>query len=140
MSIVGKQTVTGGNGLSIYRYIHPDIQATIALFFTVLLTLFAACNLKRMHRLKTFCLFALTLGMLASAFVALAYHYDWPCKDRLLLVSFTFYGLSMVLGSWHDYKFGSRERRVVLTQELLIAAFIIVFLSGLYLFLKWRRA
>lgn len=93
-----------------------------------------------MHKLKLFALAALTLGMLASAFVALAYHYDWLCKDRLLVLSFIFYGLSLVLGSWHDYKYGSMERRAVLTQELLVTAFIIVFLVGLYLFLKWRRA
>lgn len=126
--------------MSIYRYIHPHIQAAIAVIFTIFLMLFGVCNLKRLHKLKLLALLTVMLGTLASASLSLAEYYGWPCEERLLLFCFIFYGLSLLFACWHEYRYGSRERRTAVTLDLIILAIPIAILLGVYLFALWRRA
>lgn len=93
-----------------------------------------------MHRLQTLGLMAITLGMLASAFIALAYYHDWTCKDRLLIVGSAFYGLGMIFLTCYGYRHGTEEQRISMTQNLILLAIPIAFFLGVYVFTLWRRS
>lgn len=93
-----------------------------------------------MHRLQTLGFGAFTLGMLASAFLALATHYGWSFEDRLSIIGFIPYGLGIFFPACYGYRHGTKEQKVSMTQDLILIAIPIAILLGVYLFTLWRRS